>query len=137
MHPKRFSFRRIRAISFINKSDWHIFQKTIMSLTFKLTIKIFLHEFFILIKLTILRFVVIPPRSKAVCSLTIILFITYLTCGKVHGTFNTSVKFSPVTVLENVSVQKSRHTLYNVSYHIYKILLSFRVGTIQLLQYNI
>ena len=36
MHPKCFSFLEIRAISFINKSNWHISQKTVMSLTFKM-----------------------------------------------------------------------------------------------------
>ena len=46
-----------------------------------MTVKIFLHTFFILIKFSTVRFAVIPPRSKAVCILSIALFVTYLTCG--------------------------------------------------------
>ena len=49
-----------------------------MSFTFKMAVKILLHTFFILIKLFTLRFVVIPPRFKAVSRLTSVQFITYL-----------------------------------------------------------
>ena len=63
-----------------------------MSVTFKMAAKIFLHTLFIPIKLSTLRFGVIPPRSKAVCSLTSVLFITYLTCGQVHKIFIITIK---------------------------------------------
>ena len=58
-----------------------------------------------LITFSIVRFIVIPPRSKAVCNLTSVLFITYKTL--------------------TANSQKSCHTLHNVSYLIYEILLSF------------
>ena len=45
-----------------------------------MTVEILLHTFFIPIKFSTLRFIVTQPRSKAVCSQTSVLFITYFTC---------------------------------------------------------
>ena len=52
-----------------------------------MAVKIFLDILLIPIKFATLRFVVIPPISKAVSGLSSVLFITYLTCGQVHKTF--------------------------------------------------
>ena len=106
-----------------------------MSLTFKMTVKIFLHKIFIPIKLSTLRFVAIPPRSKAVCSLSSVLLLHILQVAAMYTRqlslrLNILIlKVSSVTVVKCVSL-RTRHTLHNVFYRIYKILLSIQLGTI-------
>ena len=105
-----------------------------MSLTFKMTVKIFLHKIFIPIKLSTLRFVAIPPRSKAVCSLSSVLLLHILQVAMYTRQLSLRLnililKVSSVTVVKCVSLRNTSHTSQRF-YRIYKILLSIQLGTI-------